>query len=205
LHKQELFYDRLMIRKILIFSIYALFCCNACSPSGFDLEVQLSSAVGDKEPIKDGTVQVQFGQAEPLSPQEVDAKGRAFFKEISPEFEKDSIRLLYQPVVQRRWRITEQYPYTAAENKIIKFTIDFPPDNTSFMWSLRDKNDEGIVGATITFDGKYIIKTGSNGYFNITLPKPAGEKARFLIEKDGKVLMDKNVAIYPEYRRLYIE
>lgn len=194
-----------MMRNVLIINVLLLLLFQSCAPAGFDMEVRLSNSMAFSAPITDGTVQLQFGKNEPLPAEPVDKKGRAYFTGIKKEFEHDSIRVIYEPARPKRWRITEQNAYTAAENKVLQVTVDFPPETTSFMWSLRDKNEEGIVGAVITFDNKIQVTTESSGYFDITLPKPAGEKVHFHIEKEGKVLMDKDIAIYPEYRRLILD
>jgi hypothetical protein len=182
-----------------------MMCCLGCRHSGFDLVVHLNNNTIQHPQVTDGSVQLKFGHHEPLPAQPLDAKGTAQFKSIDPTWQQDSVSLIYLPSQPTRFRILDQDAYTAAGRNYLQFTLDFPADFTQFMWSLRDKDGNGIKGAIIHFDQKYSVETGSNGYFEVSLPKPAGEKAHFKIEKDGKVLMEKDIAIFPEYRRLILE
>jgi hypothetical protein len=192
--------------KYSLFLPLFLMALMGCGPR-FDLEVRVIGTKTDMEFINDGSVQLRFGKHEPLPPQVLDAKGRAYFKGIDGSYQQDTVSLIYLPNRPRRFRVVEQSTATAAAagKPYIVFTIDYPPDFTDVMWSIRDKDGKGIEGATITIDKNMKVTTGGNGYFEVSIQKPAGDKAHFLIEKDGKVLMDKDVVIFPEYQRLKVE
>jgi hypothetical protein len=191
------------MNKIITIAV-VLFSFLGCQ-RGFDLEVRLTGTKTDFEFVKDGSVQLRFGKHEPLPPQPLDARGRAFFTNIDLSYKNDTVSVIYLPNKPVRFRVVDQNLYTVGNRPYVQFYIDFPPEFTEMMWSLRDKDGNGIEGATITFDKHMVAKTTSNGYFDVSVQKPAGEKVHFLIEKDGKVLMDKDIAVYPEYRRLIIE
>ncbi len=185
--------------------ILCLLALSACKKT-FTMEINIYGVKGQNgEPLQGGTAQLRFGNNQPTAPAPVDEKGHATFKGIDAAWEHDSIKLVYAPPSALPYRVTEQTAYTAAERKKIDFNVDFPPPTTFVEWSLRDKDGNGIVGATITIEHMYSVQTGNNGYFQINAPKMAGEKCFFHIEKDGKVLLDRELVVFPEYQRLVVD
>lgn len=179
---------------------------SACEPAKFDLHFYLTLNGTSGVPITDGMVALQFNGVTPFPFTEPDGRGIVSYRGLPGKYLDDSIRLVYQPTGNRRYRVVDQSAYTAQNVKNIYFSIDFPSDNTSFEWSLRDAAGNGIEGATVkAMDGKFTVQTGANGYFTLSLPKPAGEKVLFTIEKDGKTLLNREIEIAPEYRRLTID
>ncbi len=194
-----------MLKKGLFFlALCATTCLYHCKGDCFDLEIFVNDRTG--RDVREGSVQLKIGNRPLLAAQTLNQNGKTVFVCVSADQLKDSVQLVYLPAAANtRFRYIDQNAYTAEENKKLRFTIDFPEENTSFEWSLRDKDSIGIVGAKITLDRKYIIESGAGGYFSTTVPKPAGDSVHFLVEKDGKILIDRPIAVFPEYRRLIID
>jgi hypothetical protein len=194
-----------MVRLIACFLVIVLITGSACNSGPFNLKYYLVYNGTSGEPISDGMATLQFGAEKPFPVTQPDARGMVEYRGVSGKYLNDSIKLVFTPSGNRRCRVLDQSAYTAKDQKVIYFTLDFPSDNTTFEWSLRDQAGNGIAGALIkVMNGKYQVESGSNGYFALSLPKAAGEKALFEIEKDGKTLLKQEIEIAPEYRRLVI-
>lgn len=193
-----------MIRPIHLLWILLFCACQAEKPP-FDLSIRLNGLKGDITPISEGSVQIRFGRETPFPARPVDERGIAVFTQVPGKFLDDSIQLLYTPKDGRRFRIIDQNAATAEISRDIRFTLDFPGDHTTFEWSLRDQAGNGIQDAKVTVNDRISVMTGTNGYFAIAVPVPAGEKAHFKVEKDGKILIDRDEIVVPEYRRLIVD
>jgi hypothetical protein len=195
-----------MLRKFNLLPLLLLCCLFGCGSPDFELRFYLIFAHAGNAPITDGLVKLQFGEEVPFPSTQPDANGRVVYSRVPGKYFQDSIRLVYEPTGNRRYRVTHQSASSAAVSKVIYFTLDFPSDFTTFEWSLRDSAGNGIEGARLkAMGGKYEILTGSNGYFSMSLPVPAGDKAWLEASKDGKVLLKREEIITPEYRRLIID
>lgn len=201
-------FNMLLVNKINAFwglGILVVILGAACNSGPFDLKFYLVYNGTSGEPISDGMATLQFGAEKPFPVTQPDARGMVEYRGVPGKYLNDSIKLVFTPSGNRRCRVLDQSAYTAKDQKVIYFTLDFPSDNTTFEWSLRDQAGNGIEGAIIkAMGGKYQVESGSNGYFTLSLPKAAGEKALFEIEKDGKTLLKQEIEIAPEYRRLVI-
>ena len=157
-------------------------------------------------PVRDGQVQLRFNTPDGSKFSEIvpiDLQGRAHFIEIPEAWRTDSVRLVFTPKpADKRWRLIEQNAGTCAERPRIRFDIDFPPPSTTFEWSVRYPDGTGVEDATLTLDKRFVLKTGTNGYFQASIPTYAGDSAHFHLEKDGRVLLDRFFIIHPEYRRV---
>lgn len=190
----------LMRFKLLLFLI--LLVLSACKRT-FETEIELFAR---NIPVRDGIVQLRFntpegpGFSDTIS---IDLQGRARFTELPLSWQDDSVRLVFIPKPSgKRWRLIEQNAGTCAERPRVRFDIDFPPPTTTFEWSIRYPDGTGVEDATLTLDKRFILKTGTNGYFQASLPTYAGDSAHFHLEQDGKVLLDRFFIIHPEYRRV---
>jgi hypothetical protein len=188
-----------------LFPVFLLLCgaWSACKQDCFDLEVFVNDRPG--RDVREGTVQIKIGKRDPLPAQKLNEIGKTIFTCIPLDQQNDTVQIIYAPVFPKPVRYIDQNAYTAAENRKMRFTIDFPPEVTTFEWSLRDRDSSGIVGAKITLDHKYIIESGEGGYFSTSVPKVAGDSVHFLVEKAGKTLINRYIIIQPEYRRLFID
>jgi hypothetical protein len=57
----------------------------------------------------------------------------------------------------------------------------------------------------VTLDGKMVIVTDKNGYFEATLPKSSGAQVHLLVEKDGKRRFEQDITISSDFKTLPIE
>lgn len=175
-------------------------------PETFDLEVSLHEKTGEQWVIKEGTVNLRLGESEPEIPHPLDANGKAVFKDLSKKFRGDSLHLLYFPVKNRRFRITEQSAATlTGRNQLVRFSLEFIPDTTVFSLTLRDGKGKTIPNAQITVDGQWHTSSDANGYFQLPVPKPAGATILLVIEKNGNRLFEQEVLLSSDHTTLPVE
>ena len=175
-----------------------------CAPDTFDLEVRLRSAKDHPVVYTGSQVTVRFGNSQDQPPQPLTEDGRAIFPKLDRKLLHDTIRLTYLPENGRPYRVIQQVFYTAADRQQIDFTIELIPETTHVQFSLKDKN--GLLPhALIRIDNKIMVESDDYGFVDLYIPKTAGSMAHFIIEKDGKTLLDKDVLVTDEYYKLFIE
>ncbi len=177
---------------------------TGCAPDTFDLEVRLRSPKDHPVVYAGSRVTVRFGDGPDQPPQPLTENGRAVFPQLDRRLLHDTIRLTYLAENGRPYRVIQQVFYTAADRQQIDFTIELIPETTHVQFSLKDKN--GLLPhALIRIDNKIMVESDDYGFVDLYIPKTAGSMAHFIIEKDGKTLLDKEVLVTDEYFKLFIE
>ena len=175
-----------------------------CAPNTFDLEVHLRSAQDHPVVFQGSQVTVQFGDGPAQPPQPLTEDGRAIFPKLDRRLLHDTIRLTYLAKNGRPYRVVQQVFYTAADRQQIDFTIELVPETTHVQFSLKDQN--GLIPhAIINIDNKIIVQSDDYGLVDVYIYKTAGSMAHFLIEKDGKTLLDKDMVVKDEYYKLLVD
>lgn len=174
------------------------------TPATFDLEVLLHGPKGEQDLVQQGQVNVRLGSTVPQAPQPVDAGGKARFRELSGKYLHDSVQLVYFSNDGLRYRVLRQSAVTGAESRTIRFELAVMPDTTHLKMALRDR--KGLMAdAKVTIDGKTVLFTDKNGYFEADVIKPSGALVHLLVEKGGKRRFEQDVTISSEFKTLPVE
>lgn len=174
------------------------------TPAAFDLDIRLHGPKGEQDVMPGGRVNVRLGSAVPQAPQPLDADGRASFREFSGKYLHDSVQLIYFPNDGLRYRVLQQSAATAAQSRTIRFVVAPVPDTTLLQIAVRNK--KGLLAdAKVTIDGKTVVFTDKNGFFQSLILKAPGAQTHLLIEKNGKRLFEQDITVSSEFKTLPIE
>lgn len=173
-------------------------------PATFDLEVRLHGPKGEQDVVQGGRANVRLGSDVPQAPQPLDANGKALFRKLSGEYLRDSVQLVYLPDNGLRYRVLRQSAATGAESRTIRFELAVVEDTTRLRLTLRDRKGP-LANAQVTIDGKTVLVTDKNGYFEADIIKPSGGQVHLLVEKDGKRRFEQDITISPEFKTLPIQ
>lgn len=178
----------------------------SCHSGAFELKIRLRSSQEHPVVYRGSQVTVQFGNRPPEAPQPLTEDGRAIFPKLDRSLLLDTVRLTYLAENHRPYRITQQMFYTAADAKgrPIDFVIEIVPDTTHIQFTLKNK-DGMITHALVKIDNKITIESDDYGMVDVFIPKTAGSTAHFIIEKDGKVLLEKDMVLSPEYFKVLVD
>lgn len=162
-------------------------------PSSFDLVVNVKETNGS-QPMA-GEVKVQFGDKFVTNEKPLDKNGRVVFEKNLAEYLNDTITLI--PVGIEKYRVVGQTAMTAAQSKIISFTLNAVPD-TAMIWGTVmdvDKKPAANAKLSLELDGKYITATtDGSGKFQLLIPnKKDGDSAPLKIEYEGEYRYNKRV------------
>ncbi len=172
----------------------------------FDLVVMLHETGGEERVIREGQVTLRLGENLLQQRLALDAAGTATFRDLSNKYQEDSVHLLYFPPKDRPFRISRQSAATlTGQDQTIRFTLEYLPETTVYKATLRDIKGKTISGAQITVDGNLHATSDEHGYFQITIPKPSGALANFVIEKNGRRLFELEMMISPGHKPFPIE
>ena len=167
----------------------------------FDLVVVLHEPGGEERVIREGQVTLRLGEHLLQQRLALDAAGTATFRDLNGNYRSDSVHLLYFQPKDRPFRISRQSAATlTGQDQTIRFTLEYLPETTVFKATLRDIKGKTISGAQITVDGNLHATSDEHGYFQITIPKPSGALANFVIEKNGQRLFDLDMMISPGHK-----
>ncbi len=177
-----------------------------CQSNTFELNIRMRSPQDHPVVYRGSRVIAQFGNHPPEAPQPLTEDGQAVFPNLDRSKMRDTVRLSYLAENGRPYQIIQQMFYTAADagERPIDFVVEIVPDTTHIQFSLKDKN--GLIAhALVHIDNKIIIETDDYGLVDVYVPKTAGSTAHFKVEKDGKILMDKDLVLSVEYQRVYVD
>lgn len=178
----------------------------SCNLTSFDLIIRLRSPQDHPVVYRGSRVSVQFGNHPALAPEPLTEDGLAAFQKIDRSWRHDTVRLTYIAENGRPYQVIQQMFYTAADagDRPMDFVIEIVPDTTHIQFSLKDKNGM-ITHARIKIDNLLIIESDDYGMVDVFVPKIAGTSCHFIVEKDGKVLLEKDMVLTPEYYRVYVD
>ena len=168
--------------------------------------VQLHSPQSHPVVYRGSRVSLQFGNKPALAPQPLTEDGLAAFSQLDRSWLDDTVRLTYLAKNGRPYRVIQQMFNTAADAKDrhLEFTIEIVPDTTHMHFSL--KNKAGLIThAQVKIDNRITIETDDYGQADVFVPKTAGSTAHFIVSKDGKTLLEKDVVLTEEYQRLFVD
>ncbi len=191
--------------RLFAFLVFVLY-FTSCQSNSFDLIIRLRSPADNPVVYRGSQVSVQFGNNAPEPPQPLTEDGRAVFTVLDRSKQRDTVRLTYLAKNGRPYRIIQQMFYTAADagDRPIDFVIEIVPETTHVQFSLKDKN--GLIPhALVHIDNKITIETDDYGQADVYVPKTAGSTAHFMIEKEGEILLEKDMVLSIEYQRIYVD